>query len=156
MIQPPLHDFSCGVIQHGNLLIARVKITSYNQHCSAPFLRALVSSALPSLLGRKEPTPLSNQQLQRQSCRVEKLSDPSPQLQRGSADAPAGGGGGLGYVEERSFDCVFRRFAQKKRPGHSAQDDGEAAASTMVNAQDGVFNVVLAGFIALLFAAPFR
>jgi hypothetical protein len=25
-----------------NLLVARVKITSYNQHCSAPFFRALV------------------------------------------------------------------------------------------------------------------
>src|SRR5690348_11706679 len=36
MIQPPLHHFSCRVIQHGHLLIARVKIAAYNQHCSAP------------------------------------------------------------------------------------------------------------------------
>jgi len=27
---------------HGDLLIACMKITSYNQHCSAPFFRALV------------------------------------------------------------------------------------------------------------------
>ena len=33
--------------------IARVKITSYNQHRSAPFFRALVVLQLPSLLGRR-------------------------------------------------------------------------------------------------------
>jgi hypothetical protein len=49
-------------IHHCNLLKARVKITSYNQHCrSAPFLRALVEQPLPSLLARREPTTLSNQ-----------------------------------------------------------------------------------------------
>src|ERR1039457_1720168 len=30
------------LIHHGNLLIARVKITSYTLHCSAPFFRAFV------------------------------------------------------------------------------------------------------------------
>jgi hypothetical protein len=30
------------VVHHRNLLVARVKITSYNHHCSAPFFRALV------------------------------------------------------------------------------------------------------------------
>ncbi len=35
-----------------DLLVARVKITSYNHHCSAPFFRALVVQQLPSLLGR--------------------------------------------------------------------------------------------------------
>src|SRR5690348_16820448 len=33
---------------HGNLLIACMKITSYNDHCSAPFLRALVVCATKS------------------------------------------------------------------------------------------------------------
>src|SRR5260370_385832 len=38
-----LAQFSCLLIQHRNLLIARVKITSYNLHCSAPSSRALVA-----------------------------------------------------------------------------------------------------------------
>ena len=38
-------QFACGIFSHGNLLIARVEITTYNQHCSAPFLRASVVSA---------------------------------------------------------------------------------------------------------------
>jgi hypothetical protein len=42
VVEPSLHQFSRGFVHHGNLLIARVKITSYNQHCSAPFFRALV------------------------------------------------------------------------------------------------------------------
>jgi hypothetical protein len=29
-------------VQHGNLLVARLKITTYNQHRSAPFFRASV------------------------------------------------------------------------------------------------------------------
>src|SRR5690348_1596008 len=37
-----------------------MKITTYNEHYSAPFLRALVESASPSLLGRGEPTTLCN------------------------------------------------------------------------------------------------
>src|SRR5690242_21676898 len=51
MAPPPLDQFARLVVQHRNLLIARVKITSYNQHRSAPFLRALVVLAQPSLLG---------------------------------------------------------------------------------------------------------
>src|SRR6266478_2686939 len=35
--------------------------------CSAPFLRALVSLSAPSLLGRREPTRLSNQALHQPS-----------------------------------------------------------------------------------------
>jgi hypothetical protein len=38
-----------------------MQITPYNHHRSAPFLRALVASALPSLLARLEPTRLSHQ-----------------------------------------------------------------------------------------------
>src|SRR6516165_8220268 len=38
-----------------------MEIASYNKHHSAPFLRALVDSPSPSLLGRGEPTTLSNQ-----------------------------------------------------------------------------------------------
>jgi hypothetical protein len=68
VVEPSLHQLSRGLVHHGNLLIARVKITSYNQHCSAPFFRAPVSGsggptgvprpdlgrlALPSLLGRR-------------------------------------------------------------------------------------------------------
>jgi RHS repeat-associated protein len=41
-------------------LIARVKITSYNLHCSAPFFRALVVSATKSTR-KEEPTTSSNQ-----------------------------------------------------------------------------------------------
>lgn len=40
--QPPLHDF-CGFrVEHGNLLIPRMKITAYHPHRSAPFFRTLV------------------------------------------------------------------------------------------------------------------
>ena len=61
MFQPALNDLTgCG-IQHRNLLEARMEITAYNQHRSAPFLRASVESPSPSLLGRGEPTTLSNQ-----------------------------------------------------------------------------------------------
>jgi hypothetical protein len=42
VLQPSLQQFSCGVVHHGNLPIACVKIASYNQHCSAPFFPALV------------------------------------------------------------------------------------------------------------------
>src|SRR5882672_2253405 len=38
VIQSPLREQLAGLFPgHGNLLIACVKITSYNQHCSAPF-----------------------------------------------------------------------------------------------------------------------
>jgi hypothetical protein len=37
MIQSALDQFAGLVIGHGNLMVARVKITSYNQHRSAPF-----------------------------------------------------------------------------------------------------------------------
>ena len=48
------------LVHHGNLLIARVKITSYNQHCSAPFFRALVVYTY-QVYSEKEPTTSSNQ-----------------------------------------------------------------------------------------------
>jgi hypothetical protein len=52
VVQPPLEkQFSGLVIGHGDLLVASVKITAYNQHCSAPFFRALVVEQQPSLLG---------------------------------------------------------------------------------------------------------
>ncbi|HVB58988.1 MAG TPA: hypothetical protein VNE63_21485, partial [Candidatus Acidoferrales bacterium] len=37
---------------HGNLLEARMKITAYNKHRSAPFLPSLGQLPQPSLLGR--------------------------------------------------------------------------------------------------------
>src|SRR6516165_7306157 len=52
MFQPALENLTGCRIQHGNLLEARMKITTYNEHRSAPFLRALVESPSPSLLGR--------------------------------------------------------------------------------------------------------
>ena len=51
----PLATMLCnlarGGIKPGDLLQAGVKITAYNNHRSAPFLRALVEYAQPSLLG---------------------------------------------------------------------------------------------------------
>src|SRR5258708_21354800 len=41
------------VVGHDNLLIACMKIATYNDHRSAPFFRALVVEQLPSLLGRR-------------------------------------------------------------------------------------------------------
>jgi hypothetical protein len=59
VVQSALHQQFCGFFSgHGNLLIACVKITSYNQHRSAPFFRALVVSATKPTR-RKEPTPSS-------------------------------------------------------------------------------------------------
>jgi hypothetical protein len=46
--------------QLNNLLKAPVKITSYNKHLGS-FPPSRGRLALPSLLGCKEPTPLSNQ-----------------------------------------------------------------------------------------------
>ena len=40
--QPSLYDFAGRLIERGDLLISRMKITTYNSHRSAPFLRALV------------------------------------------------------------------------------------------------------------------
>src|ERR1700687_3133854 len=37
MLQSSLGKLSCFVVNNGNLLIACVKITAYNHHCSAPF-----------------------------------------------------------------------------------------------------------------------
>src|SRR5438309_7055964 len=51
MFQPTLGDLSCFGIDHCNLLKPRVKITTDNYHRSAPFIRALVESQSPSLLG---------------------------------------------------------------------------------------------------------
>jgi hypothetical protein len=48
LIQPSLDQLPSGFIHHRNLLIARVKITAYNHHRSAPFFRALVVSATKS------------------------------------------------------------------------------------------------------------
>jgi hypothetical protein len=42
VIQSSLGEFTRRLVHHRNLLVARVKITSYNHHCSAPFFRALV------------------------------------------------------------------------------------------------------------------
>src|SRR2546426_3756763 len=54
VVQSPLEkQLSRGFFRHGNLLIACVKITSYNQHCSAPFPEPWSFQQLPSLLGRR-------------------------------------------------------------------------------------------------------
>jgi len=37
VIQTLLGQLSARLVHHRNLLIARVKITAYNPHCSAPF-----------------------------------------------------------------------------------------------------------------------
>jgi len=60
VIQPPFGQLPSRLIQHRDRLVARVKITSYNHHRSAPFFRALVVSATKSTR-RKEPTTSSNQ-----------------------------------------------------------------------------------------------
>src|SRR5215472_14259525 len=61
VFQAVFGDLAGRGVQHGDLLEARVKITTYNIHRSAPFLRALVYKEQPSLLARREPTTLSNQ-----------------------------------------------------------------------------------------------
>jgi hypothetical protein len=51
MLQPSLLEFPSLGIHKRYLLEARVIITTYNGHCSAPFSRALVWLVPPSLLG---------------------------------------------------------------------------------------------------------
>jgi hypothetical protein len=52
VVQPPFEKYLSGfVVGHGNLLIACMKIATYNNHRSAPFFRALVVEQQPSLLG---------------------------------------------------------------------------------------------------------
>ena len=52
VVQPPLQkQFSGFVVGHSNLLKARMKITTYNDHRSALFFRALLVEQLPSPLG---------------------------------------------------------------------------------------------------------
>jgi CheY-like chemotaxis protein len=63
MFQAAFDNLARAGIKHGDLLCAGVKITAYNNHRSAPFLRALVSQPQPSLLARREPTTLSDQLL---------------------------------------------------------------------------------------------
>jgi len=60
VIQPSFGQLASSLIQHRNLLAARVKITSYNYHRPGPFFRALVVSATKSTRS-KEPTTSSNQ-----------------------------------------------------------------------------------------------
>ena len=59
---PPREAASGGFFCHGNLLIACMKIATYNYHRSAPFFQALVVCATKSTRSR-EPTPSSNQPL---------------------------------------------------------------------------------------------
>ena len=69
------------LVQHRNLLVARVQITSYNLHRSAPFLRALIRLSAPSLLARKEPTRLSNRSTLFYSAEIRR----PPRSDRGSS-----------------------------------------------------------------------
>jgi hypothetical protein len=41
VLQSALDQLSGGFVHHGDLLIACVKIATYNQHCSAPYLPSL-------------------------------------------------------------------------------------------------------------------
>src|ERR1700686_534219 len=79
-------NVSGGIFGHGNLLIAGVKITAYNHHCSAPFSEPWSSTATKFTRG-KEPATSSNQpgppftiplydcsQLDRHSSRISSLS----------------------------------------------------------------------------------
>jgi hypothetical protein len=43
VFQTTLREFARVGVQHRNLLVARMQITSYNHHRSAPFLRALAA-----------------------------------------------------------------------------------------------------------------
>src|SRR6202011_4725425 len=51
VVESSLDEFAGGFVHHGDLLIACMKIATYNQHCSAPLFRALVVLQQPSLLG---------------------------------------------------------------------------------------------------------
>src|SRR6266849_9184914 len=54
MIQTPLGEqLSCCVVDHGDLLVACVKIASYNKHRPSPLFRASAVEQLPSLLGSR-------------------------------------------------------------------------------------------------------
>src|SRR5713226_5680253 len=75
----PLDDFTGFLVERCYLLVAWVKITTYNPHRSAPFLRALVVSPTKSTRA-KEPTPSWNQEwlwyLQRKF--ISHVTPPSP------------------------------------------------------------------------------
>jgi hypothetical protein len=58
MGQSPFDDLPCLDIEHRNLLIACVQITSDNEPCSAPFFCGLGRLASPILRSCLEPTPL--------------------------------------------------------------------------------------------------
>ena len=63
VVQPALDQLSGGFVHHGDLLIARVKITTYNEPAaagSAPF-PSLGRLTATKFTRRKEPTPSSNQ-----------------------------------------------------------------------------------------------
>ena len=62
--EPSFSQLSGGLVHHGDLLIARVKITSYNEPAaagSAPFFRAMVVLSATRCTRKKEPTTPPNQ-----------------------------------------------------------------------------------------------
>src|SRR5438105_1038881 len=61
VLQPALDQLAGLVVQHGNLLVARMQITPYNLHVLGSFPPSLGCLSAPSLLGGWEPTRLSNQ-----------------------------------------------------------------------------------------------
>ena len=64
VVRPALDQLSGGFVQHGDLLIARVKIATYNQPAaagSAPYLPSLGRLTATKFTRRKEPTPSSSQ-----------------------------------------------------------------------------------------------
>jgi hypothetical protein len=61
VLQATLDQLARLRIQHGDLLVARMQITSYNLHVLGSFPPSLGCLSNPSLLGGSEPTRLSNQ-----------------------------------------------------------------------------------------------
>jgi hypothetical protein len=61
VFQPALSQLAGRWIQHGYLLKQSVKIATDDEHCSAPFSRALADDRTPSVPARLKPTPSSNQ-----------------------------------------------------------------------------------------------
>src|SRR5690242_9908180 len=58
VVESPIEERLAGLFSgHGNLLIACMKITSHNDHCSAPFFRASVVPTANSFRGLQVQTP---------------------------------------------------------------------------------------------------
>src|SRR5437879_6533225 len=65
MFQPAFDDLAGGGIEHCNLLETSMEITTYNNHCSAPFSRAVVDkrNQVYSAEGSRRPYPIIFQEV---------------------------------------------------------------------------------------------